>query len=490
MPTVIDSLAIELSLDPKKLQEGLKSVSADVKQNRDDSEKHFKVLDGLITSIGRSLTGLVATFLSLTAAIEAFAATKQISRSGAEFANLSQAVGMSVQQLGAWEQAMERVGGRAEDVRSAFRFQQSELQRTKIHGGSPAFLGTMQRLMGGAVDFNKYYNAETASFDLDRMNKDIAAAMERGGFSPAQRAEYLRAFGFSNDAAQQLFSKGLEGRLEAAKITAPTDINAEAFRRLNELWTTLGHTINAVKNDLVTNFFEPISNALKGVNSALEAIHTSGWGTFVKEMEEQIKQEGIFKFLFYPHMPDAQGNRRAVPFREFFGGGGGSGGGATGQTPSAPSAPSGPRQTPSSVPGMTSDPMSGFQYTPPSIGATSVPSVPSVPSAPPPTETTPGGALMIGPRTGVRPVQPPVPTPGSQSMDQIFDLPKLASASPVSSEGTTTNNHNITTSIGSMSFNAPAGQTGDVGQAGPYYPISQEQFRNAHYAMNANSALE
>lgn len=502
MPTIIDSLAIELSLDPTKLQEGLRTVSSDVKQNRDESERHFKVLDTLITNMGRSLAGLIATFVSLEAAIAAFAATKHISRAGTEFGNLAESIGMSVNQLGAWENAMERVGGRAGDIGSAFRFQQSEFQKSKLQGGSPAFLGYMQRL--GMPEWHSYYNAN-GELDVDRFNKDLAEHLARPGIGATQRAEYLKGFGFDSPAAQRLFSGDINRKLEEAKRFAPTDLNTEAFRKLNEQWVTLGNAITAVKNDLVTNLFTPISEILKGINNALESLHKFGFQSFFDGLQKQLKESGFMSFLFSPTQYDDHGQAHSVPSTSGDVSMPRPGAHAWPGTTPAPMAPDMPRPgahafptpTPSATPAPLEGPAPGSQTWAEFFGLSGSRTwgswwqgLSSSGAAAAPLTTAPSSSTDTQAQPGTSVPRVPL-TPGPQSSaDQILALPKLASAPSPSPEGRNTVNNTVTTSIGSMTFQGASGQTGDIGQAGPYYAIGQDQFRNAKYSVNANSALE
>src|SRR5260221_1280497 len=203
MPVLLDAISLELGWDVKKFLEGAKETEAQVGKLREGVERHGKIFENAIGSMVRQISALVAAFFSIEAAVAAFASTKDVSRVGTEFSNLAEAVGLSVTELGAWEQALVRVGGRYGEASAAFKFQQQELMKMKGPGGTgaPSFLAFSQQL--GLGDLNKYFNPATGSFDTVKMNLDIEKAMRVQNFSPEKRAQFLKEFGWNSDSAQR-----------------------------------------------------------------------------------------------------------------------------------------------------------------------------------------------------------------------------------------------------------------------------------------------
>ena len=80
MATVLDSLTLELGWDVKKFLEGAKETEARVKSTREDFERSSKVWDATIGSLVRTLSGLVAAFLSVEAAIKGIEWTRGASQ--------------------------------------------------------------------------------------------------------------------------------------------------------------------------------------------------------------------------------------------------------------------------------------------------------------------------------------------------------------------------------------------------------------------------
>src|SRR5882672_9170656 len=195
MATVIDTLTIELGFDVKKVLEGAKETQTRVRSFSEDYQRQSKVFQALLGNLVDVVGRLAAAFLSVDAVIRGIAWTKGASAAATEFSNLAEAVGLTVTQLEKWDQALQRVGGAPGEVGQAFQYQQQELQ--KRHGPSglpPAFLPWLQRL---GLDSESYYNPVKKTYDLDRMNRDIADAMKRQKKSAAERTQILRELGFS-----------------------------------------------------------------------------------------------------------------------------------------------------------------------------------------------------------------------------------------------------------------------------------------------------
>lgn len=488
MPTILDQLTLELGWDIRKFLESGKEVEQVVRQRREDFERQSKVWDAALGGLVRLLGSVAAAFLSIETAIKGLEASRTIAQTGTEFANLADVAGMSVEQLALWEQALARVGGSARDAGEAFKFQQSELQKTRITSGAPSWLGYAQRL--GLPDWKTYFNERTGQYDLDRFNKDIADAMARQNLSAAQRAEYLKAFGWNGVAAQRLFTQDLRRRLEETRPTAPTQANIETFRRLNEAWTKLGQTAEAVSRDLVTYLEKPIEKVLEMLRKGAAAI------------DDWIKSLAPGGLQWDPSRPVAPGWN---PFS------------------SAP-APAAPVPGASS-PGTPAPPSSGWPSwfdpgRPMAPGWNPFTSAPGTSSAVPAPAPHPGN-VYIDPRTGNGGMAPdneapgtfderfaPAPPPNAgnggdllrnwmrgvphssleapSNFTALTNLPRSANAAAASPAGTTTTTTNSSVTIGGMSFHSRADDTA-MGKA----PSSiAKDLSVGSYAVHANESLE
>lgn len=467
MTTLVDSLAVEIGLDPKKLIEGLKDIEQRVKQRKDDFQKESSVWEQSILNLTRLIGQLTVAFFSIEAAISAFKASEAIARQGTAMSNFAEAVGMTNQQLSQWEQAFERVGGKAEEAGEAFRFQRTELGKIKgPEGQAPAFKAWMDRM---GMDPNAYFNArgpDVQKLELDLFEKLKGTDEEIFAKYKGTRQQILEAFGFKGTSAQELSRRDVRSELTRAGRTAPTEENIATFKRLNALWVDLHNNMAAVKNDLFTFFETPLRTVLDLINQVLEHIHKFSWHKEGKEIADEIEKEGFLTATFWPHLYDKEGHGHAATLQElkdYF----------AGKrpdlypTPGAAKAKNAPPDYINKVPG-TIDPLTGKQIAPDEssilhsmIGAvrnvltpppkspesvlrtspttsTSVPpstapssSEPSSreeniqshdksyqdliegikstfskppyapPSAPPQAEQLPGGAAMVGPRTGV-----------------------------------------------------------------------------------------
>lgn len=484
MPTILDQLSIELGWDLKKFLEGAKQIEKTVKDRKDDFEKQSKVWEFVLGNLSRALTRVTVAFLSIEAAIRGIDATRTLSRTGTEFANLADTVGMSVQQLSQWEQALERVGGNAREAGEAFSFQQSELQKTKTGlQGAPSFLGYMQRL--GMPDWNSYYNQTTKQFDLDRFNKDLSDAMNRQNLSASQRAEYLKGFGWNSPSAQRLFAGDLRNQLDATKNTAMTEANMETFRRLNEQWTKLGQVASAVSRDLITFLETPITKFITALENASRAM-----GGFLKSLEGARYIGPGSQWPTWDNPLGLTPPRHPIP-------GIGSVGGAIIQAPT--SRPSGPSWLPwplgtwgernpatpapggggAAAPGGGASFQDRFGAAPTTTVTPSLPPGYNPPGMPGGVRSTPGTTNgFTPPVTGSRSSLEPFTTLGRSSSQVAAAAGALV--------GSVTTNTNSSVTIGAMSFNSRASDTA-MGAA----PSGvQKDLSVGSYAPHANESLE
>src|SRR5215472_3116185 len=156
MPTVIDSLIVELGLDPKKYDEGLKnSIAARLKlaeiedrQQRERDRRQQQSLDAKRRAIEDNNRKIGNAFESTTNKVLAFGAAvigaasladfvKQTVTLDANIGRLANNLGVSTEALSAWEGAVRQVGGATGDADQSLQAIVSAREQIALTGNSP-----------------------------------------------------------------------------------------------------------------------------------------------------------------------------------------------------------------------------------------------------------------------------------------------------------------------------------------------------------------
>ncbi len=269
MPTIVDTLAIELSLDPRQLEKGLSSVVEKVRTTRDDYERHAKAFQAVAAGLLRVITPLAAAIVGITSAIEAIDWSKHAAAATTEFSNLANVIGMNISVLSAWKQTAEAAGKGGGDalVQSFARQQQTML--TMLPGGvglsDPSFLQALQRYFGPGVDIRRWLGAD-GNFDMDRFNKDLATASERVDKTAAERSQWMQKLYITHPAQLSLYKsrEELEEQLKYQRdvVGVLDQKNADAMKKLHADWTNLGNAAENLRVEIVTKLIDPLHAGL------------------------------------------------------------------------------------------------------------------------------------------------------------------------------------------------------------------------------------
>ncbi len=525
MPTIVDTLAIELSLDPRQLEKGLSSVVEKVKTTRDDYERHAKAFEAVAAGLLRVLGPLAAAILGITSAIEAIDWTKHASAATTEFSNLAEVIGMNVSVLAAWKQAAEAAGaGGARAVEQTFNRQQQTM-RTMLPGGSGLkdleFQQGLQHYFGlGGADVSKYLD-KNGNFDLDRFNKDIASASQRLGENASQRQQWMEKLYITHPGQLSLYKnrEALEKELKHQMIDVGVldQHNADAMKKIHKDWTEIGYAAENLRIQIVTGLVDPLHAGLIYLRDIL--VELKNWladpdnKTWLNpkwwEGGGGVSRQPPAWMPDWMLTPEERTQRPSTPA-------------PTPSTPSAPTTPSTPAPAPStpSAPTTPSTPAPALPSTPApvpaptpapptSFGGGGMPILPppatSVPSISPSTNFGGGGMpILPPPATSVPSVPPPatsVPSAPSSLMPMILPgsphssidpgllgLPHTAamfSRGSVASMHSRSINTNSNVTIGAMSFHATTGGT-ELSHA----PAGSERTLSiGAYAVEANSSL-
>lgn len=257
MPTLIDSLVVELGLDPSKFDEGRRRAIDAFRRTGEESgrvastiEKDFAGVEQTFVAIQGRLLGLAAIFLG-GMGITDFAA--HIVNLTSKLGYLSKQLGQNAQDLYAWGATGSLVGAGADSIIGSIRGLSQSLSSGALHGVSGAQKYFMAMGMAPRLD------PKTGAWNPDQL-VDIARWGQ--GQKPQIASQLWREMGFSDDLINLLLQgpEAIRKKLEEMRRLAPTDAQIkaaqEAARQFNE---TIART-QALFRDLAIEVL-PLFNA-------------------------------------------------------------------------------------------------------------------------------------------------------------------------------------------------------------------------------------
>ena len=123
MPSIIDSLVVELGLDPSKFAEGRQRLQDELGRTNQavaefgkNVEEHGQKISDVFTFMKRGAAGVLAMFVG----DEAASFIDRVAAMDAHTMRLAHSIGMSTRELSVWGNMVRAVGGNASDASSLF----------------------------------------------------------------------------------------------------------------------------------------------------------------------------------------------------------------------------------------------------------------------------------------------------------------------------------------------------------------------------------
>ena len=284
MATVIDSLVVELGLDPAKFSAGLKQTMTDLakaKSGAQDTAKEMQFQGGKASEFFSMLTtkalGFAAVFMG-GMGLKQFA--EHMTESDAAVSRFGRAFSQSGAAVNKWIQMARLAGGTSEDVTQSFGQFADAIQAWQHGLGDPMLQNLISKLQqaGGAVIPLKGSIDEV----FTAISDDLRKVAER---SPAEANWFARQMGLTPGMVNLLLQ---DVRKIAAEVPGlPTKESLENSEKLLAAWRginleveNLGRSLLANVNPallemahFVTNVFDGIGKVVGWLNK-LNAIHT------------------------------------------------------------------------------------------------------------------------------------------------------------------------------------------------------------------------
>lgn len=252
MATIIDSLIVQLGLDPSGFNKGQKKASESLKNLEKTSTKTNKTLQESATKGAQSIAkfrnevlGLTAAFLSVSA-IKSF--SDRITTADASLGFIAKNIGMTTEDLSAWSMAADKAGGSADGIISSFKGLTERIQQFSLTGE-------------GAEGFKYFTSLGITLTDATgkmRSMQDIAldAADALHKMTPMKAVAWGKGMGFDEGTINVLMQgrNAVQALLDEQKKLAI--VNAEdaqkAFER-DVAWKKFSNTIENLGRKLLTD---------------------------------------------------------------------------------------------------------------------------------------------------------------------------------------------------------------------------------------------
>lgn len=123
MPSVVDSLIVELALDPRQFTEGLRAALESFKKTKEGAESFARDIEGtgnklseIFSTVKKGAVGILGAFIG----VEAASFIDKVASMDANTRRLARTMGESTRELSIWQNLVRSVGGTTEDATSSF----------------------------------------------------------------------------------------------------------------------------------------------------------------------------------------------------------------------------------------------------------------------------------------------------------------------------------------------------------------------------------
>lgn len=272
MPTIIDSLVVELGIDPKKFVGGQKEFEAALKKLIENAGKGSAEIErrtkSTIDYFDRLKTGVLTT-LGLFLGGKGFRDfLHHVSGADAATGRFAATVQLGIKEMGAWEKAIEAMGGSADDAKSAM-------------GGLVQDIKDFNNNMGGG-EFVKIMNAlevDVRGKKPDQILLEAAAGAKRRHPTDTseQFYELMKIPGMNRNMANLLMlpQAEIQQRLAAGRAAAPSPKDFEqakeyqrATAQFNSAVERFSASVSYFSSGFLAKFFEGLTDVISGKKDA------------------------------------------------------------------------------------------------------------------------------------------------------------------------------------------------------------------------------
>lgn len=270
MATVIDSLVVELGLDPTKFTKGQQQAVDALRKLQETAEKSSKGIQHGFDQLGNQLSGLTTYALKFTGALLGARGLEdtfvKITQQNNSLSKTAEIIGVNAEELSKWEGVARRAGGSVEEIRGAFQGAAKAISEINVTGPNTEFFQWLNKL---GVNFRNFTDQKGQLSDFTGFFEKIAEGMKN--LPAGERVLASNALGLGNQNIV-LFNQGAavvkQMLADQEKIGYATADQVENSRALVREWITLQEHMENSARILVDKIGPTIMAILKAFNAA------------------------------------------------------------------------------------------------------------------------------------------------------------------------------------------------------------------------------
>jgi len=271
MPTLIDSLIIELGLDPSKFEEGQKKAVAGLVKMKDEAAKAGKEIEEGNKKAAESYTSVKNEILSMFAALVGTQGVKSFLGMAKDTNDFVTALSVKATTLGqttsfmtAFGKAAAHAGGNAESAMGSISGLVDSLNAMKIDGAVPMDLAKLLARGGVQADLTK--SAEGMFYDIGKALSNIAKD------DPSLAGSFGRRLGLEPAAIDMMIKQGdrLKGYLNGFRRFDPSEKDKERSLAFTDALSGVNDSISLLKTKIVSDLDPALTKVLKDIAPIIE----------------------------------------------------------------------------------------------------------------------------------------------------------------------------------------------------------------------------
>jgi hypothetical protein len=256
MPTIIDSLVVELGLDPSKFTKGQQETLEKFKKLQDEASKGAKATEeqtrrlvNAVEVVKREAVGLLSAFVG-GRGLKEFVG--YITNFDAAAGRSARTLNISTRELSRWQGVAQQTGGTAEGITASLQGLTDQVNRFLLTGEGN-FLPIFNALNISLYDTNgKLKNSGELFLDLSRAVEKLDPARARAILSGLGiDANTINALLLGRDALQKL----IDAQKQLGEIT---EEDAAAAQKLQQAWAETEKAAISLGRTITTKLTEPM----------------------------------------------------------------------------------------------------------------------------------------------------------------------------------------------------------------------------------------
>ena len=252
MATIADEFIVRLGLDPTSFRAGAEEVERSFTKTKDVASKTGKQMEEsnklLSASFGKVRNELLAFYAALLGGRAMKEFIGDTIEGAAAVGRFAQNIGSTPAQVVGWEQAVERMGGTAQDADKSLDALSKAL--FQVHNMGNALPPELYRLQAGfgkiaATKFDQQHGVVPFMNDIAAQAKKLADVDPQGAF------RLLQGAGISDSVANTMikYGSGMSAFVDSiGGANAPTQAAIKAAQDLQDKWAQVRQTVDSIGN--------------------------------------------------------------------------------------------------------------------------------------------------------------------------------------------------------------------------------------------------